>query len=87
MPNLVLNYTLKPSRWGQWLQDVPAIPERTMDIIKYGADIEFKIEVSNLDKFSFTVFEGPQGLAVLDTIVENLCMGKFLGPFPPHMTH
>ena len=56
-----------------------------MKIIEFGADIEFKIEVSNMDRNSFTVFEGPQGLAVLETMVELLCHGKFLGPFPPNM--
>ena len=58
-----------------------------MDIVEFGADIEFRIEVSNLDKYSFTVFEGPFAVAVMDVICEHLCMGKFCGPFPPDMTH
>ena len=38
-----------------------------------------------MDRYSFQVFEGAQGLAVLETMVELLCHGKFLGPFPPDM--
>ena len=38
-----------------------------------------------MDRNSFQVFEGAQGLAVLETMVELLCHGKFLGPFPPSM--
>ena len=67
--------------------NVPEIDSRTIDIIEFGANIDFQIEVSNLDKFSFQKFEGPQAVAILDVIVEHLCMSTFFGPFPPEMTH
>ena len=30
---------------------------RALDIVKYGADIEFYVEVSNLDRTTFQIFE------------------------------
>jgi hypothetical protein len=47
--------------------------------------MDFSIEVSQMDRNSFQVLSGNAALCVLDCIVENLVLGNFLGPFPPHM--
>ena len=40
-----------------------------------------------MDPTRFRVFEGDEALSVLDVMVEHFMIRKFLGPFPPSMTH
>ena len=58
---------------------------RGLDIINYGAEMDFSIELTQMDRNSFKVVTGNAALCVLDCICENLVLGNFLGPFPPHM--
>ena len=64
---------------------MPDIQVRALDIIKKGADIEFLVQVANLDRQKFKVFKGGEALAVLEVITEHLLLRKFCGPFPPSM--
>ena len=53
--------------------------------MNHGAEMHFSLEVSQMDRNSFNIFSGNAALCVLDCICENLILGNFLGPFPPHM--
>lgn len=62
-----------------------AFDVRGLEVINYGAEMHFSIEVSQMDRSTFKVVSGNAAVCVLDCIVENLILGNFLGPFPPHM--
>jgi len=57
-----------------------------MEVVKYGADIDFYVEVANMDRTKFQVFEDGEALAVLDVISEHLILRKFIGCFAPDVT-
>ena len=64
---------------------MPGIDERAVPIVRDGASMEFKMEITNLDTSTFRIFEGAEALSVLDVIIEHFMAAKFLGPFPPSM--
>ena len=84
---LVGNNTIKPREFASLMHNVPDIDPRTFPIINSGARLNFRIEISNMDPSRFRIFEGDEALSVLDTLIEHFMIRKFLGPFPPDMTH
>ncbi len=50
--------------------------------MNYGADMAFKTDITAMDKDSFQIFSGEEAVCLLQTVVENLMMGKFVGPIP-----
>ena len=64
---------------------MPGIDERAVPIVRDGASMEFKMEITNFDTSTFRIFEGAEALSVLDVIIEHFMAAKFLGPFPPSM--
>ena len=58
---------------------------RGLDIVNFGAECAFSIELSQMDRSTFQKVSGNAALCVLDVICENLILGNFLGPFLPHM--
>ena len=87
-PNLSVHYSLIPSSWNLLSEGVllDSYDLRGLDIVNYGADMQFSIEISTLDRDTFEVFSGNMALCVLNVINELLETGKFIGPLPPHIT-
>ena len=42
----------------------------------------FKTDIAHLDKESFQIFSDEEAVCLLQAVVENLLMGKFVGPIP-----
>ena len=82
---LVRDDIIKPREFASLMHNVP--DPRTFPIINSGNRLNFKIEISNMDSSRFRIFEGEEALSVLDTLIEHFMIRKFLGPFPPDMTH
>lgn len=86
-PNLYAFYSLIPEHFNSYCEPLilNSYDVRGLDIVNHGADMGFSIELSQMARSTFQKVSGNAALCVLDVICENLLLGNFLGPFPPHM--
>jgi hypothetical protein len=86
-PVLFPFYSLIPENFNTYCSQLilNSYDIRGLEIVNFGAEMDFSIQVSQMSRDSFQTVSGNAALCVLDTIVENLVLGNFLGPFPPHM--
>ena len=55
---------------------------RGLEIVNFGADMMFKTEIAYIERENLQVFSGEEAVCLLQTVVKNLMMGKFIGPIP-----
>ena len=59
-----------------------AFDRRGLEIVNFGADMYFRTDIAHIEREALQIFSGEEAVCLLQTVAENLMMGKFIGPLP-----